>query len=399
MGNKKILPYGRQWISPEDITAVKEVLKTGWITQGPKIKEFEEAICRYCGSRYAVAASSGTAALHIACLAAGLKKGDEAITTPITFLATANAVLYTGADVVFADIDFDTVNIDPALIERRITKRTKALLPVDFAGLPCDLSEIKRIARKHRLVVIEDACHALGATYNDSRIGDCSYSDMTIFSFHPVKHITTAEGGAITTNSGKLYRKLLALRNHGMYKRKATVRRKGPWYYEMEDLGFNYRITDLQTALGHSQLNKLPMFLKRRDAIAGRYNAAFKDLGDLVKLPEKSYKDRTHAWHLYLFRLNRAKGHISRRRLFDFLHEKGIKAQVHYIPIVRQPYYRKRGYKAGNFPNAQKYYQNVISLPIYPKMKDADIAYVIRTVKAIMKKIAPGDSDIVREIY
>ncbi|MBU1084658.1 MAG: UDP-4-amino-4,6-dideoxy-N-acetyl-beta-L-altrosamine transaminase, partial [Candidatus Omnitrophica bacterium] len=382
--DKRIIPYGSQWICSEDIDSVKSVFDTGWITQGPKIRQFEEAVADYCGVKYAVAVSSGTAALHIAVLAAGLKKGDTAITTPMTFLATSNSVLYSGASPVFADIDIDTVNISVAQIKKKITKRTKAILPVDFAGLPCDLAEIKNIAEENGLTVIEDACHALGATYKDSRTGDCRYSAMTIFSFHPVKHITTGEGGMVTTNSAKLYEKLLALRNHGMYKHSSTVKKEGPWYYEMEELGFNYRITDLQTALGLSQMNKLDSFLERRRGIVKEYDKAFAELGDLVILPEAERDDRRSAWHLYLFRLNKALKYITRREFFEELHRRGIKVQVHYIPITRQPYYRKQGFKRTDFPNAEKYYKSVVSLPLYPRMTDEDVDYVVKNVKEII---------------
>ncbi|MEW6407111.1 MAG: UDP-4-amino-4,6-dideoxy-N-acetyl-beta-L-altrosamine transaminase [Patescibacteria group bacterium] len=386
MINKRIIPYGKQWLFKEDINSVANVLRSDWITQGPKIKAFEDAICNYCGCKYAVVVSSGTAALHIACLAAGLKKGDQAITTPLTFLATANSVLYSGAEVIFADIDYATGNIDTRQIEKKITRKTKVLLPVDFAGLPCDLSEIKKIAKRYKLLVIEDSCHALGATYKNSKIGDCNYSDMTIFSFHPVKHITTGEGGAITTNSKKLYNRLIALRNHGMCKKAQTLKKEGSWYYEMNYLGFNYRITDLQSVLGLSQINKLPLFIKRRNLIANRYDQAFFCFRDLLTLPSINYGDRTHAWHLYTLRLNMAKKYISRRQLFELLHKEGVRVQVHYIPITRQPYYREKGFKSSLFPNAEKYYENVISLPIYPKMDNSDIDYVIGVVSKIIDK-------------
>lgn len=381
----KVIPYGSQYIDADDRASVSRAMKSGWLTQGLKLKEFEAAFCKYTGARYAIAVSSGTAALHIACLASGMKKNDEAITTPITFVATSNSIFYTGAKPVFADIDYERALIDVGSIKKKINSRTRAILPVDFAGLPCDLSEIKKVARKYGLIVIEDSCHALGATYMGSRVGNCGYSDMCIFSFHPVKHITTGEGGMVTTNSRRLYDKLLSLRSHGIYRNKEDLKKRGGWYYEMHELGFNYRMTELQAALGYSQMDKLGYFLKRRDMIARRYNSAFADaLGDLVKLPEADFMDRTHSWHLYVFRLNDKKRYISRKRLYEALHSRGIGAQVHYIPVTSQPYYKKMGYRTSEFPNAERFYENTISLPLYPGITDAEIGYVIKTVKEII---------------
>ena len=334
----KPILYGRQFIDKDDVREVSRALTSDFITQGPRIAGFERRVAKYCGAKYAVAVSSGTAALHIACLAAGLRKGDEAITSPITFVATSNAVLYAGATPVFADIDYETINISAEEIKKKITPETKAVLPVNFEGLPCDLSEINRIAKKRGLTVIEDSCHALGATYKGSRLGSCRYSDMCVFSFHPVKHITTGEGGMITTNSKKLYDRMLALRSHGIHKDKDMAKREGGWYYEMQDLGFNYRMTDIQAALGNSQMDKLARFLKRRGFMARAYDKAFKKaLGDIVKLPATDFSDRTHSWHLYVLRLNDGKCRVSRRGLYDMLRSKGIAAQVHYIPVTSQP--------------------------------------------------------------
>ncbi len=300
----KHIPYGRQFIDKDDIKEVVKVLKSDWLTQGPMVRKFEEALAKYCGAKYAVAVSSGTAALHLACIAAGLKKGDEAITSPITFLATPNAVLYTGARPVFADIEHDTVNINPEEIRKNITKDTKVILPVHFAGLPCDMPKIAKIAGKHNLVVIEDACHALGAEYKTNekwvKIGSCKHSDMTVFSFHPVKHITTGEGGAITTNDRRIYERLKALRTHGIYKDKNTAK-KGPWYYEMRELGFNYRLTDFQCALGLSQLKKLNRFIRRRREIVKMYEESFK-ANEFFSLPEEVENVKS-SWHLYAIRL------------------------------------------------------------------------------------------------
>jgi len=379
------IPYGRQSINKDDIREVNKALLSSFITQGPRITDFEMRIAKYCGARYAVAVSSGTAGLHIACLAAGLAKGDEAITSPITFVATPNAVLYTGAKPVFADIDYETMTIAVDSINKKLNPRTKALLPVNFAGLPCDLSEISKIAKKRRLTIIEDSCHALGAEYKGSRVGSCKHSDMCVFSFHPVKHITTGEGGMVTTNSKKFYNRLLMLRNHGIRKDKNAAALKGGWYYEMLDLGFNYRMTDIQAALGCSQMDRLTRFLKRRELIARSYNKAFKKaLGGFVKLPAVDFPDRNHAWHLYVLRLNEDKCRISRKNLYDKLHSKGIAAQVHYIPVTSQPYYRDMGYKTSGFRNAQRFYKNAISLPLFPAMSDEDVRYVIKTVMDIL---------------
>jgi len=381
------IPYGRQWIDSEDIEGVVEVLKSDWVTQGPRVSQFEKTIADYCGAKYAVAVSSGTAALHLACLAAGFKPGDEAITTPITFAATANAVLYTGARPRFADIQYDTGNIDPIEIEKLISGQTKAILPVHLAGLPVDLEEIHQLAAKRRILIIEDACHAMGAEYRGSRIGSCKYSDMTAFSFHPVKQITTGEGGCITTNNEKFYRSLKAMRNHGIYKDNLPRKEVGGWFYEIRSLGFNYRITDIQCALGLSQLRKIDQFLRRRSEIARCYDEAFSELGDIVNLPAITRRDRTHAWHLYFLRSNLKKSKIKRRWLYDQLRSKGIQVQVHYIPVYRHPIYRSyQGTGKISCPNAEKFYEEVLSLPIFPGLTDEEVERVIHEVRTILKK-------------
>ncbi len=379
------IPYGRHSLDEEDLKSVLEVLQSDWITQGPKIQEFENAVASYCGAKYAVAVSNGTAALHIACLAAGFGKGDEAITTPITFIATANAVLYVGAQPVFADVDYETANIDPVAIQKEISKRTKAILPVHFAGLPADLEEIAKLAKRRRLLVIEDASHALGAKYQGNKIGSCQYSDMTVFSFHPLKHITTGEGGCVTTNNADLYQKLKAFRTHGVHKDEST-KKKGGWYYEMRELGFNYRITDFQSALGLSQLKKLDHFLKERSRIASKYNEAFSDLGKIAKLPGNHFKDRTHAWHLYLLRLRPPQAGAKRRKLYDRLLSQGINVQVHYIPVHTQPYYKKIfSREQPHCPNAERYYEEVLSLPIFPTLADREIDRVVKAVRTELR--------------
>lgn len=379
----KIIPYGHQWINEKDIKEVVKVLRSDWITQGPKIKEFEDTLCNYTGAKYAVCVSNGTAALHIACLAIGVKKGDEVITSPITFVASANCVLYCGARPIFADIQEETANINPAEIEKKINNKTRAIIPVHFAGQPCDLKEINIIARKKKLIVIEDAAHALGAEYRGSRIGSCRYSDMTILSFHPVKHITTGEGGAILTNRKDLYLKLLMLRNHGITKENYINMPDGDWYYEMQLLGYNYRITDIQAALGISQLKKLGKFVNRRREIVRIYNKNFKD-NPYFNIPiEKRYA--FSSYHLYVLRL-KEKYIEKKREIFSDLRKNGIGVQVHYIPVYLQPYYRSLGYRKGICLESERFYKGGISIPIYPSMKESDIYCVIEKIEKVFSK-------------
>jgi len=373
------IPYGRQWIDESDIREVIKVLKSDWITQGPKIKEFEDALCRYTGAKYAVVVSSGTAALHISCLAANIRKGDEVITSPITFVASANSVLYCGGKPVFADIRSDTVNIDPEEIKKKVNPNTKAIIPVHFAGHPCDLEEIKEIAEKHNLLIIEDASHALGAEYKSSRVGSCKYSDMTVFSFHPVKHITTGEGGAVLTNQRDLYERLLLFRNHGITKEEGKITRfDGPWYYEMHELGFNYRMTDFQCALGISQLRKLKKYIKRRRELVSIYDRELSKIDKIILPIEKPYVKSS--WHIYYIRLRNTD---KRKWIFEELRKSNIGVQVHYIPVHLQTYYRKNfGYKAGDCPKAEEYYRSTITLPLFPKMMNKEIQYVINILES-----------------
>lgn len=369
------IPYGHQWIDAEDIKAVMEVLKADRITQGPKVDEFEKKVADYCGAKFAVAMSSGTTALHAACAVAGISEGDEAITTPITFAATANAVIYCQGKPVFADINEDGLNIDPAEIKKRLTSRTKAILPVDFAGLPADLDEIKDIARKNGLIVIEDACHALGAEYKGRRIG--SLSDMTIFSFHPVKHITTGEGGMVLTDNEQFYLKLKAFRHHGIIISNNSS--EGPWYYEIQNIGHNFRITDIQCALGISQMNKLDYFIRRRREIAARYNEAFSSMDEIIT-PQRE-KERKAAYHIYVIQLKTSNLKKRRREIFEALAAENIGVGVHYLPVHLHPYYRNSyGYRKGDFPKAENYYARALTLPLFPKMSPHDVNYVIKTV-------------------
>lgn len=365
------IPYGRQSIDEHDIDEVVKVLKSDYITTGPMVDEFECELARYVGAKYAVAVSNGTTALHLACMALGLGQGDEVITSPITFVASANCVLYTGAKVVFADIDKYTYNIDPKDIERKITSRTKAIIPVHFTGQPCHMEAISKIARKYNLAVIEDGAHALGAKYKDKFIG--SISDMTTFSFHPVKHITCGEGGMITTNNKELYERLRLYRTHGITKDKSLMSScDGDWYYEQKELGFNYRISDIQCALGKSQLGKIDKFLARRRQIADRYNKAFKDIEGIV-CPYQA-EDCHNSYHLYVIKVD------NRKAVFDKLREFDIGVNVHYIPVYKQPFYQASGYKGVVCPNAEDYYNHCISLPIYYDLSDDEQDYVIEKV-------------------
>jgi len=379
----KLLPYGHQWIDDEDIKAVSEILHSDWITQGPKVAEFEKEFAKYVGTPYAVAVNSGTAALHTACFAANIGKGDEVITTPITFAASANCVLYQGGIPVFADIDTDTLNIDPEEIKKKITKRTKALIPVDFTGLPLDLEKILQIAKENNFIIIEDASHALGATYKGRKIG--SISDMTIFSFHPVKHITTGEGGLITTNSEEYHERLKLFRTHGITKDKNKMSKyDGPWFYEMQELGYNYRLTDFQCALGISQLGKIESNLARRREIVKKYNNKFKNMPELI-VPSINPKNSNPAWHIYMIQVNLEKLKVGRREIFEASRAENIGVNVHYIPVHLQPYYQKRfGYCLGDFPKAENYYSRAITLPVFPKMSDKDIDDVTTAVKKVI---------------
>lgn len=375
-----MLPYGQQWLDDDDITAVIKVLKGDFITQGPAILDFENKVATYVGAKYSVAFTNGTAALHAACFAAGIGQGDEVITTPITFLASSNCVLYQDATPIFVDIDPNTYNIDPAKIEEHINSDTKAIIAVDFTGQPVEIDRISQIAKQHNLVLIQDAAHSLGADYADRKIG--AWADMTMFSFHPVKHVTTGEGGVIVTDNEHYYRKLIQFRSHGMTKDPdELLKDEGPWYYEMQSLGYNYRMTDMQAALGASQMNKLDSFVHRRREIVEKYNEAFADLPGLI-LPYQ-HPNAHSSWHLYVTRWLPEYFDATRKDIFEDLRDLNIGVHVHYIPVYLQPYYQELGYAKGLCPIAEQYYSTAITLPMFPKMTDQDIDDVINAVKSV----------------
>ena len=376
------LSYGQQYIDDKDIETVVEVLKSDYLTTGPKVEEFEQKIADYVEAKYAVAISSGTAALHAACFAAEIKEGDEVITTPITFAASANCILYQGGNPVFADIDPITYNINLNDIEKKITDKTKAIIPVDFTGQPVDIDKINYIAKKYDLMIIEDAAHSLGTEYKGRRIG--SLVDMTTFSFHPVKHITTGEGGMITTNNKEIYEKLKLFRTHGITRDTEILHNKdeGPWYYEQLELGYNYRITDIQCALGISQLNKLDKFLKRRREIVEKYNKYLKDI-DGIRIPQQAEFSNS-SWHIYVIKIELEKLKVGRKKIFEALKAENIGVNVHYIPVYYHPYYQKLGYKKGLCPNAEKLYERIITLPLFPKMSGEDVEDVVMALDKVL---------------
>jgi len=381
----QIIPYGFHSIDDSDIEAVLCTLHSKNITQGSKINEFEKALCKYTGAKYAIAVSSGTAALHIACLAAGLQPGDEAITSPITFVASANSIAFCGGIPVFADVEKEFITINPLEIEKKITKKTKIIIPVHFAGNPCLMEDIYGLSRKHKIIVIEDAAHALGAIYKGEPIGSCRYSDMAVFSFHPVKAITTGEGGAITTNSKEIFEKLLLYRNHGITKESSkfseqNIGKNLPWLYEMQVLGYNYRLNDIQAALGCSQIKKLDFFIARRKHIASCYREVFKNNKNIKIFPILG-NNRISAFHIYVIRIAYEQLGTTRKLIMHKLLSKCIGTQVHYIPVHYQPYYKNTyGYTMNNYPIAEKYYEEALTIPLYPSMKDCEINYIIKTI-------------------
>ena len=389
----RFIPYGRQSIDEQDVAAVCSVLRSDWLTTGPKVEEFEQAVADYVGAKYAVAVSSGTAALHAAMYALGIGPGDEVILPPMTFTATANCVVFQGGTPVFVDIDPDTLLIDPDKVEAAITGKTKAIIAVDYAGQPCDYDRLREIADKHNLVLVADGCHALGAEYKGKRVG--SLADITVFSFHPVKHITTGEGGMIVTNDLKMVERMRLFRNHGITRdpsnffnlQSSIFNLQSPpsYYYEMVDLGYNYRMTDFQCALGLSQLEKLPEFLARRREIARKYDGAFASLEGIVPLAVRD--DALHAYHLYVVGLSTDKYQGNRAETFRKLRENGIGVNVHYIPVHLHPFYQNRfGIDPGLCPVAEKIYEQIISLPMFPGMTDDNVEKVIETVNEAIKQ-------------
>ncbi len=371
-----MIPYGRQIIDDDDIQAVVDVLKSDYLTTGLKIAEFEQSVSDYVGAKYAVAVSNGTAALHAACFAAGIGEGDEVITTPITFAASANCVLYCGGKPVFADIDPQTYNIDAEDIKRKITARTKAVIPVHLAGQPCDMDAIHKIAEEYHLMVIEDGAHALGSVYKGKKIG--ALSDMTTFSFHPVKPITTGEGGMVVTDDEELYQRLVLFRSHGITRDASLLTEDGgPWFYQQLELGYNYRITDIQCALGCSQMKKLQRFIGRRRELAARYDEALKDCPHLL-LPYQLPQTES-GYHLYIIQVT----DCDRRQVFEELRAKGVGVNVHYIPVYYHPYYREHGYGDVCCPHAEQLYQRMMSIPLHAGMTDAQQDYVIQCIKEI----------------
>ena len=375
------LSYGKQTVDESDIQAVVDVLKGDYLTTGPFVKEFEDKVASYVGAKYAVAVSNGTAALHMACFAAGIKEGDEVIVSPMTFAASANAVLYCEGTPVFADIDAVTYNIAPDRIEEKITDKTKAIIPVDFSGQSVDMDRIKEIADKHDLIIIEDAAHALGSEYKGKKVG--SQADMVEFSVHPVKPITTAEGGIVTTNSEDLYKKMMIFRTHGITRNQEILNENhGPWYYEQQVLGYNYRLTDVQRALGTSQMWKVEECIKRRREIVKQYNEAFKDLNEIINPFEAEYSNS--GWHIYVIKIKPELLKVTRKEIFEALQAENIGVNVHYLPVYLHPYYKGLGYEKGLCPNAEDLYDNMITLPLFPSMTNEDVNDVVTAVNKVI---------------
>jgi len=401
-----MIPYGKHYIDDDDIQAVVNVLRNGMLTQGPQVAKFENKVASYVGVKYAVAVSSGTAALHLACMVLEIKDNDEIITSPNTFVATSNAILYVGAKPIFVDIDPKTLNIDINQIEDAIknSKNIKAIFPVHFAGLPCDMEKIKELANKYNLAIVEDAAHALGAAYdNGNKVGNCQYSNVTCFSFHPVKGIAAGEGGMVTTNSKALYQKLLLLRSHGILKgnfdfpgvshsdgslvNKDSAFENGElkrWYYEMQHLGYNYRITDIQCALAISQMNKIDLFLDARRSMARLYDKAFKNMPNITPLQSHGRDNSSH--HIYVVSIDFDKVGMTRHQFMEKLAEVGVGSQVHYIPVVSQPYYQDMGYSIEQHPKTNAYYQSTLSIPLYYGLNSTEQELTVSSIKKLLGK-------------
>jgi UDP-4-amino-4,6-dideoxy-N-acetyl-beta-L-altrosamine transaminase len=385
-----MIPYGKQWVSDEDIAAAVEVLKSDFLTQGPEIDRFERAVAEYCGVEHAVAVSNGTAALHVACMAAGLGPGDLLWTSPITFAASANCGRYVGADVDFVDIEPATLNMDVDALAAKLAvaeaegRLPKMVVPVDFGGLSCDMRRIRELANRYGFLILEDAAHALGGRYLGEPVGSCRFSDMAMFSFHPVKSITTGEGGMIVTNDSVLADRMRLLRTHGITRDPSLMRgeSEGGWYYEQVELGFNMRITDIQCALGRSQMARLDGFVSKRNELAERYREL---LADLPLRWQSGTSDAYSAHHLFVVRLDDAK---SRSRVFDEMRNAGVNVNVHYIPVHLQPYYRDLGFAQGDLPNAEAYYAGALTLPLYPSMSERDQDAVVAALRASSEQSA-----------
>ena len=385
LGVMEKLYYGKQTIEDDDIKAVVDTLKSPLITCGPKVDELEKELCEYTGARYAVAVSNGTAALHCACIAAGIGSGDEVITTPMTFAASANCVLYCGARPVFADINPETYNIDPDSIRKCITSRTKAIIAVDFTGQVVEADKIRKICDEYGLLFIEDAAHSIGSSYNGIKVGNIA--DITTFSFHPVKTITGGEGGAVLTNDENLYNKISLAHTHGITHDEAMMKdlpHEGMWYYEQISLGYNYRMTDFQAALLISQLGKLERFKKRRKEIVDYYDSELKNVDGIIIQKEIEQSDTCR--HLYIIRLDENVLSCTRREFFDEMGSRGVQPQVHYVPVYWFPYYQKLGYKKGLCPNAERIYKGIMSIPLYPLLTEEEMKYVVDVIKSIVEK-------------
>ena len=379
------LYYGKQTIEDDDIKAVVDTLKGPLITCGPRVDELEEKLCEYTGAKYAVAVSNGTAALHCACIAAGIGPGDEVITTPMTFAASANCALYCGARPVFADINPETYNIDPDSIRKCITSRTKAIIAVDFTGQVVEADKIRKICDEYGLLFIEDAAHSIGSSYNGTKVGNIA--DITTFSFHPVKTITGGEGGAVLTNDENLYNKISLAHTHGITHDEAMMKdlpHEGMWYYEQISLGYNYRMTDFQAALLISQLGKLERFKKRRKEIVDYYDSELRNVDGIILQKEIEQSDTCR--HLYIIRLDENVLSCTRREFFDEMSSRGVQPQVHYVPVYWFPYYQELGYKKGICPNAEEVYKGIMSIPLYPSLTEEEKEYVVDVIKTIVEK-------------
>lgn len=381
-----MIPYGRQDIQDDDIAAVVEVLRSDFLTQGPKVPAFESAVASHCGAAHALAVNSATSALHIACLALGVGRGDLVWTSPITFVASANCALYCGADIDFVDIDPVTFNLCPKALEEKLAaakaagRLPKVVIPVHMTGQPCDMAAIRELSHQYGFAVIEDASHAIGARYRDTVIGSCAFSDITVFSFHPVKIITTAEGGMALTQRADLAQSMALLRSHGITRDAALMEEEphGPWYYEQQTLGYNYRMTDMQAALGVSQMKHLDAWVARRQVLADRYDQLLRDLPVIAPV---RMADRYSALHLYVIQVDPGKTAKSRREVFESLRAAGVGVNVHYIPVHLQPYYKRLGFTAGQYPRSEAYYARAISLPMFPKMTEQQQDTVVSALK------------------